>query len=264
MLEEQKKRIERFSGPPTPHNEAKLGDIAPQVIMPGDPQRSQYVAKEFLTDTKLVNDVRGVKGYTGYYKDQKITTMAHGMGIPSIAIYTFELFSFYDVRSIIRIGSMGSFSPRLKCGDLVIVNGCCTNSSYLDNFDLNGAYACVPDGDLFELAIGVCKELKIPHKTGTVLSSDRFYNLNDDFRKWQHMGVLGVEMECVALYSNAALFNRRALGLDSVSDSLIDPSDNYSPKERATKFNDMIEVALETSLLASRLPDYPPYDAAEI
>ena len=228
---------------PTPHNAAKYGDIAETVIMGGDPLRVKFMAENFLEDAVLFNDVRGMLGYTGTYKGKRVSVMGHGMGIPSIAIYTYELFNFYDVKNIIRVGTAGCIQPGMQLGDLVIAQAACTDSNYLDKFDLPGAYSPIADFDLLYRAVKYCDEKGYNYHVGNVVSSDTFYDERQDWRRWQKMGVYGIEMEATALYSNAAKAGKRALAILTVSDSIIDGTATTA-EERRTSFTKMIDVAL--------------------
>ena len=240
-----------FSG--TPHNSAVLGDFGKTVLMPGDPQRAEYIAKNFLTAPVLVNNVRGVQGYTGYYKGVKVSVMASGMGMPSIGVYSHELYKYYGVENIIRVGSAGGLVENIKLHNLVIAQGACTDSNYLSQFNLPGAFAPIADYNLLNIASGIAKERQIHFRVGNVLSSDMFYN-NDPKAayKWQKLGVLAVEMETAALYANAALFGRRALTICTVSD-IVFTQEKTSIEDRVSAFNEMIDVALETAVQAENL-----------
>lgn len=230
---------------PTPHIEAKLGDFAPTVLMPGDPKRAEFIAKTYLTDYKLVNDVRGVKGYTGYYKGKRVSVMASGMGQPSIGIYSYELFAFYGVENIIRVGSCGSFDKDLHARDIIIAMGACTNSNFISQYGLPGTFAPIADFDLVEKAVAECKRKGVNFKVGNILSSDTFYDDSNSGMQWAKMGVLGVEMEAAALYATAARLGKKALAVLTVSDSFIYPEENTTAKEREQSFNAMMEIALQ-------------------
>lgn len=229
---------------PTPHIEAKLGDFAPTVLMPGDPKRAEYIAKTYLTDCKLVNDVRGIKGFTGYYNGKRVSVMASGMGQPSIGIYSYELFAFYGVENIIRVGSCGSFDKDLHARDIIVAMGACTNSNYMSQYELPGTFAPIADFGLVEKAVAECKKIGVNFKVGNILSSDTFYDDANSGMKWAKMGVLGVEMEAAALYANAARLGKKALAILTVSDSFIYPEENTTSKEREQSFNKMMEIAL--------------------
>ena len=193
-----------MSNIPTPHIEAKAGDFAKTVLMPGDPLRAKFIAETFLTDAKLINNVRGVQGYTGTYKGKRVSVMASGMGMPSIGIYSYELFNFYDVENIIRVGTAGVIRPDLKVRDIVIGQGACTNSSYSRQFDLPGDFAPIASFELLQKAVKAAEDMGIKPVVGNLYSSDTFYDDSMGLSKWQKMGVLAVEMEAAALYMNAA------------------------------------------------------------
>ncbi|MBR0355685.1 MAG: purine-nucleoside phosphorylase [Oscillospiraceae bacterium] len=237
---------------PTPHNSAKIEDIAKTVLMPGDPLRAKFIAETFLTEPRLVNNVRGVQGYTGTWKGVPVTVMASGMGIPSIGIYSWELFNFYNVENIIRIGSAGALQDDLKLRDLVAGQAACTNSNYVKNFGLGEAasFAPIADFTLLSKAVEAAHEHGIDIRVGNLLASDTFYApegcaKNDE---WKRMGVLAVEMESVALYTNAAYAGKRALCICTISDHIYRPEDNMSAEERQTSFTHMMEVALDTAV----------------
>ena len=190
---------------PTPHIKAAPADFAPTVLMPGDPLRARFVAENFLTDARLVNNVRGIQGYTGTYKDVPVSVMASGMGMPSIGIYSYELYHFFGVENIIRIGSAGGLADDVQLRDVVLAMGACTNSNYQAQYGLNGTFAPIADFGLLRAAVRQCEALGVRYKVGNLLSSDVFYHADPDFnRRWYKMGVLGVEMEAAALYMNAA------------------------------------------------------------
>lgn len=230
---------------PTPHNAAKAGDIAKTVLMPGDPLRAKFIADTYLSDVTCFNTVRNMLGFTGTYKGKKVSVMGGGMGMPSVGIYTYELFNFYDVDNIIRIGSAGAFADELQLGDLVIGMGACTDSNYAHTFNLPGTFAPIASYELLEKAVNVAREKNVPVRIGNVLSSDVFYG--DDpttSDRWKKMGVLCVEMEAAALYMNAARAGKKALCMLSISDHLY-RDEALSADERRTNFNNMMEVALE-------------------
>ena len=212
--------------------------------MPGDPKRSAFIAKTYLENPVLVNDVRGVQGYTGTYKGKPVTVMASGMGQPSIGIYSYELFKFYDVDAIIRVGSCGSFHPDLHVRDIVIAMGACTNGSFANQFGMPGTFAPIADFDLVRRAAELCDEKGVNYKVGNIFSSDMFYNAAGTDIDWAKMGVLGVEMESAALYCNAAWTGKKALCICTVSDNFLCPEENATVEERQNSFTDMMEVAL--------------------
>ena len=232
---------------PTPHITAKKGDFAKTVLMPGDPLRSKFIADTFLDDAVLVNNVRGVQGYTGYYKGKRVSVMASGMGMPSIGIYSYELFNFYDVSSIIRVGSCGAFLPELKPCDIVLAQGSCTDSHFADQYNLPGNFAPIADFGLLSKAVAECEKLGVNYRVGNILATDVFYNDSYNSLDWAKMGVLGVEMESTALYCNAARAGKKALCICSVSDSFVNPEYNLSAEERQTAFTKMMEIALEVA-----------------
>ena len=232
----------------TPHNTAEKGDFAKTVLMPGDPLRAKYIAENFLTEPKLVNDVRGIQGYTGTYKGVPVSVMASGMGMPSMAIYSYELFNFYGVENILRVGSAGAISTELKLRDIVLGQGACTNSSMQDNFGVSGHFAPIASWDLLKTAAEVCEEKGLRYKAGNLVSSDVFYNDDASFNQpFINLGALAVEMEAAALYMNAARAGKRALAICTISDHII-TGEATSAQERQTTFRDMMELALEVAV----------------
>lgn len=232
----------------TPHNKAKKGEIAKTVIMPGDPMRAKYIAENFFDDYKMVNDIRGMLAYTGYYKGVKLTVMGSGMGVPSMGIYSYELFNYYDVENIIRAGSSGSISKKLPIRKILIAMGASTNSGYASQFKMPGTYSAICDFSLLYTAYNTAKELDIDVCVGNILTSDRFYTVdkNDDL-VWNKMDVLAVDMEAAGLYMNAASCGKKALCITTVSDDIIS-GDGLSVEERETGFNNMITLVLETAI----------------
>lgn len=234
----------------TPHNEASLNGIARTVLMPGDPKRSEFIAENFLTHAQLVNDVRGVKGFTGLWKDVPVTVMASGMGIPSIGIYSWELYSEYDVNTIIRVGSVGALQDDIRLKDIIIAQGACTTSSYIDNFSIPGYFAPIADYGLLKTAVDVAERKQLRYCVGNILSSDNFYNPvtagAEENDKWKKMGVLGIEMEAAGLYTNAAYFGRKALCICTVSDHIY-KNEKLDSTERQVGFSNMIELALDVA-----------------
>lgn len=229
---------------PTMHIAAKADEIAKTVLMPGDPLRSEFIAKNYLENARLVNDIRGVHGYTGTYKGKPVTVMASGMGQPSIGIYSYELFKFYDVDAIIRVGSCGAFHPDLHVRDIVIAMGACTNGSFATQFGMPGTFAPIADFDLVRRAADLCEAKGVNYKVGNIFSSDMFYNAAGNDTEWAKMGVLGVEMESAALYCNAAWTGKKALCICTVSDNFLCPEENATAEERQNSFTDMMEIAL--------------------
>ena len=228
---------------PTPHIGAQVGEIARTVLMAGDPLRAKFMAETYLDNPVQFNNIRSMLGYTGTYKGKRVSVMGHGMGIPSIGIYTYELFNFYDVETIIRIGSAGSYSRDLHVGELILAMGACTDSNYGKQFGLPGYFAPIADFKLLRGAAEACDRLGIRYKVGNVLSSDVFYADNPQTDKWIKMGVLAVEMEAAALYMNAARAGKKALTICTISDHVI-LDENTTPEEREKTFTNMMEVAL--------------------
>ena len=231
----------------TPHNSAAMGDFAKTVLMPGDPLRAKFIAETFLEDAKLVNNVRGIHGYTGTYKGVPVSVMASGMGMPSIGIYAYELYSQYGVENIMRIGSAGAISPKLKLRDVVAGQGACTNSNFAHQYQLPGTFAPIADFTLLETAVSVARGLGVEMPVGNLVSTDNFYDVGSRTLEWGKMGVLAVEMEAAALYCVAASLGKRALALCSISDHLLTGED-LPPAERETTFTTMMEIALETAV----------------
>ncbi len=231
----------------TPHNSAKMGDFAKTVLMPGDPLRAKFIAETFLQDAKLVNNVRGIHGYTGLYQGTPVSVMASGMGMPSIGIYSHELYTQYGVENIMRIGSAGAISPRLKLRDVVAAQGACTNSNFAHQYQLPGTFAPIADFTLLETAVSVAREMGVEMPVGNLLSSDTFYDASNSTMDWAKMGVLAVEMEAAGLYMTAASLGKRALAICSISDSLV-TGEELSAEDRQTTFTTMMEIALKTAV----------------
>ncbi len=230
---------------PTPHITANYGDFAETVLMPGDPLRAKFIADNFLKDAKLVNNVRGVNGYTGTYNGKRVSVMASGMGQPSIGIYSYELFNFYGVKNIIRIGSCGSFDKDLHVRDIIIALGACTNGNYANQYNLPGTFCPIADFNLAKRAAELCEKAGVNYKVGNIFSSDMFYDDMNSGMQWAKMGVLGVEMESAALYCNAARAGKSALCICTVSDSFLHPEENTTAEERQNSFTQMMKIALE-------------------
>lgn len=228
----------------TPHISCEASDFAKTVLMPGDPLRSRFIAENFLTDATLVNDVRGIQGYTGYYNGKRVSVMASGMGQPSIGLYSYELYHFFGVESIIRIGSCGSMVADLVPGDILIAMGACTNSNFAAQYSLPGTFCPIADFGLVRKAADTCDTLGFRYRVGNVFSSDVYYSDAKDDMEWVKMGVLGVEMEAAALYCNAARAGKKALAICTVSNSFITGVE-MTPAMRQTGFSDMMRVALE-------------------
>jgi purine-nucleoside phosphorylase len=227
---------------PTPHIGAQHGEIAETVIMAGDPLRAKLMAERFLEAPVQFNNVRGMLGFTGTYQGKRVSVMGHGMGIPSIGIYTYELYNFYDVKTIIRVGSAGSIQEDLHVGDLVIAQGACTNSNYASQYELPGTFAPIANFDLMRRAADTCDRLGYRYRVGNVLTSDTFYTENAHNDKWIAMGVLAVEMEIAGLYMNAARAGKQALAICTVSDHII-TGEVTTAEERQTTFTHMMDVA---------------------
>jgi purine-nucleoside phosphorylase len=227
---------------PTPHIGAKYGDIAETVIMAGDPLRVKMMAEKYLDNPVQFNNVRGMLGFTGTHEGKRVSVMGHGMGIPSIGIYTYELYNFYGVKTIIRVGSAGSINKDLHIGDLAIAMGACTNSHYGDQYELPGTYAPIADFALLRSAVEACERFGYNYKVGNIFSSDTFYSDNAHTDKWINMGVLAVEMEISALYMNAARSGNRALGICTISDHIL-TGEATTAEERQNNFTHMMDVA---------------------
>ena len=229
---------------PTPHIEAKEGEIAKTVIMAGDPLRAKFMAEKYLDNPTIYNQVRGMFGYTGTYKGKRVSIQGHGMGIPSIGIYTYELFNFYDVDTIIRVGSAGAIDDDLNIGDIVMGMGACTNSNYARQYNLCGTFAPFADFGLLSTAVSEAERQGFRYKVGNLYSSDTFYDDDENsLKQWQKMGVLAVEMEAPALYMNAARAGKKALCICTISDCPFKDIATTS-EQRQTGFTNMMEVAL--------------------
>ncbi len=233
-----------MSNTPTPHIEAGKDQFAKTVLMPGDPLRAKFIAETFLEDAVLVNNVRGIHGYTGTYKGKKVSVMASGMGIPSMGIYSYELFNFYDVDNIIRIGTAGVVRPDLKVRDIVIGQGACTNSNYGAQYQLPGTFAPICSFELLQKAVKAADELGLKPLVGNLFSSDIFYDDARGLDKWQKMGVLATEMEAAGLYMNAARAGKNALAICTISDNPF-TGEATTPEERQSSFTNMMKIALE-------------------
>ena len=231
----------------TPHNAAQPGDFAKTVLMPGDPLRAKFIADTFLDGAKLVNNVRGIHGYTGSYRGTPVSVMASGMGMPSIGIYSYELYSHYGVENILRIGSAGAISGKLKLRDVVAAQGACTNSRFARQYGLPGDFAPIADFTLLETAVAAAREMGVEMPVGNLLSSDTFYDASSSTMKWAEMGVLAVEMEAAGLYMTAAKLGKRALAICSISDSIV-TGEELPAEERQTTFTAMMKIALETAV----------------
>lgn len=231
---------------PTAHNNAKLGDIAETILLPGDPLRAKFIAETFLDNPIMYNTVRGMYGYTGYYKGKKISVQGSGMGIPSIGIYSYELINFYGVKNLIRVGSAGAINEKLKVHDIVIGMGACTDSNYANQFNLPGTFAPIASYDLLKKSVDIANSKNINVTVGNIVSNDVFYSDSglDNLAKWNKMGVLAVEMEAAALYMNAARAGVNALCILTISDCPF-TGEECSAHERQVAFTKMMEIALE-------------------
>jgi len=234
---------------PTPHIAAtKKEEVAKTVLMPGDPLRAEFIAKTFLEDAKCYNKTRGMLGFTGRYKGKTISVQGSGMGVASMGIYAFELFNFYDVDNIIRIGTTGGMHESIKLKEIIIANAACTDTNFLAQYNLAGTYAPAATYHLVEAAVAIARAKNIDFKVGTVLTSDFFYGDNKDAIKgWQKMNVLAAEMECASLFATAARANKNALGILTVSDNII-TGEHTTAEERQTNFTNMMEIALECAV----------------
>lgn len=230
----------------TPHISCAPEDFAKTVLMPGDPLRAKFIAEHFLDGAELVNNVRGIHGYTGTYEGKRVSVMASGMGMPSMGIYSYELFNVFGVETVIRIGSAGGMQPGMQLFDLVLAQAACTNSNYAAQYGLSGTFAPIADFCLLEKAAAVCREQGLRFRVGNVLSSDVFYNDGgpEASAGWLKMGVLAAEMETAALYMNAARAGKKALSILTISDLLAGGEETTS-EQRETAFTDMMRVALE-------------------
>lgn len=243
-----------MAGAPTPHIAATPEQFAKTVLMPGDPQRSAFIAETFLENPVLVNNVRGVQGYTGTYKGEAISVMASGMGMPSMGIYSYELFKHFGVENLLRVGSAGALTESVQLRDLVIAMGACTDSAWATQYHLPGTFAPIADYDLLSTCTATAKELGIACRVGNVVSTDVFYanaeaRTEDETQaaQWGKLGVLAVEMETAALYMNAARLGKRALGMFTVSDHLLTGA-GLSVEDRRSSFTEMLRLALETAV----------------
>ena len=229
----------------TPHIKAEKGDFAKTVLMPGDPLRAKYIAEKYLENAVLVNDVRGMLGYTGTYKNKPVSVMASGMGMPSMAIYSYELFKFFDVENIIRIGTAGAISDKLGLRDIVIAMSACTNSNFAAQYGLSGNIAPTASFELLKKAFETAQRLNKKVYVGSVYTTDIFYDDNDNLADWRKLGILATEMECAALYLNAARLGKNALCICTISDCPL-TGESCTSDEREKTFNDMMEIALES------------------
>lgn len=243
-----------MAGFPTPHINARPEDFAKTVLMPGDPLRAKYIAENFLDEARLVNNVRGVQGYTGTYKGVPVSVMASGMGMPSIGIYSHELFTVFGVENIIRVGSAGALQSDIKVRDIVLGQGACTDSAYASTFRLGGTFAPIASYKLLKICAEEAEKMGVRYHVGNLISSDVFYG---DFEnvaphdtssaKWGKMGVMAVEMEAAALYMNAARLGKNALAICTISDHVL-TGEATSAEERQSSFTQMMTLALETAI----------------
>lgn len=232
---------------PTPHIEAKKGEISKNVLMPGDPLRAKFIAENYLNDVKCFNKVRGMLGYTGTYEGKEVSVMGSGMGMPSIGIYSYELYNFYDVENIIRIGSAGALQDNVAVRDIVIGLGACTDSNYGFQYELGGLFAPTASYELLSGAVKLAKKMTVNTHIGNICSSDGFYSDEKFAQKWRDMGVLAVEMEAAALYMNAARSRKNALCILTISDHVF-KSEKLTSEEREKGFGNMVELGLKTIL----------------
>lgn len=232
----------------TPHNNAKIGDIAETVLMPGDPLRAKFIAENYLENAVCYNEVRGMFGFTGTYKGTRISVQGSGMGMPSMAIYSHELYNIYGVENIIRIGTAGAIAESVNLRDIVIAMSASTNSNYASQYNLPGTYAPTASWKLLSSAVDVAEKNGCSYHVGNIFSSDTFYDDADSLAQWQKMGVLAIEMETAALYMTSARAGKNALCILTVSDC---PLHNLSttPEERQTSFRTMMEIALDTAIV---------------
>lgn len=228
----------------TPHIACPPEAFARTVLMPGDPMRSKFIAENYLERAELVNNVRGVQGYTGFYKGKRLSVMASGMGGPSMGIYSHELFAFMGVETIIRLGTCGAMLPELKLGQLILAQGCSYNSNFFSQFNLKGTYAPLADFELLLKAYEYCRSKPLECRVGNILTSDYYYDASNSYTDWTKLGIAGCEMEAAILYANAALHRKRALAVLTVSD-VIGFERVMTPEEREKSLTDMIELALE-------------------
>jgi len=233
---------------PTPHINATPDDFAKTVLMPGDPLRSKFIAENFLEGARLINNVRGIHGYTGKYKGKPVSVMASGMGMPSIGIYSYELYNFFGVENIMRIGSVGAMSERVRVRDIIIGMGASTTSNFAVQYGLEGTFAPIADYTMMKIAIEEAERVGARYAVGNLLSSDIFYNANPEAsKKWERLGILGVEMEAAALYMNAAYAGKRALAICTVSDHLL-TGESLDSEARQNSFTEMMEIALNCAI----------------
>lgn len=232
---------------PTPHINAQPSDFGKVVLMPGDPLRAEFIAKTYLSGARLVNEVRGIHGYTGIWNGETVSVMASGMGMPSIGIYSYELFRFFGVEAILRVGSAGGLQPDVRVRDLVLGMGASTNSAYGEQFLAGATLAPICDFGLLETAVSVCLEKGSRFHVGNLISTDRFYNEDPETNaRYAKMGILAVEMEAAALYLNAMRLGKKALAICTVSDHVF-TGESLPAAERQTGFGEMAEIGLDVA-----------------
>lgn len=232
---------------PTPHNNAKKGDIAKTVLMPGDPLRAKFIAENYLEKPVCYNEVRGMLGFTGTYKGVPVSVQGSGMGMPSIGIYSYELYNEYDVENIIRVGTAGAIADNVSLRDIIIGVSASTNSNFASQYRLPGTYAPTASWKLVSAAVRAAEKMNCAFHAGNILSSDTFYDDADSLSEWKKMGVLAIEMEAAALYMNAARAGKNALCILTVSDCPL-KGESTTAEERRTSFRDMMEISLETAI----------------
>jgi len=232
----------------TPHIETRVGEIAKTVLMPGDPLRAKFIAANFLEDAQQFNGVRGMLGFTGNYKGHQLSVMGSGMGIPSMGIYAHELYEFFEVETIIRVGTAGGIAEGINLRDIVIAQAACTDSNFISQYNLNGTFAPIADFDLITATVNAAKQAGKTPFVGNVLTSDVFYNDNPEATKsWQRMGVLAVEMEAAGLYATAARLGKKAMAILTISD-MVFTNEATTAQERQESFTDMMQIALEAAI----------------
>ncbi len=245
----------------TPHIDL-LNDVGfgKTVLMPGDPLRAKFIAENFLENPILVNNVRSVYGYTGYYKGVKVSVMASGMGMPSIGIYSYELYKYFGVQNIMRIGSAGAISENVKLRDIVAGMGACTNSNFANQYGLDGTIAPIANYDMLSTVKNLADNKEINMPIGNLYSSDTFYDDTNQAVEWRKMDCLAVEMEAAALYMTAQRLSMRALAICTISDLVYPPFDSLSAKEREQSFTKMMELALDSAVEFEKFPIITPKD----
>lgn len=240
----------------TPHIELIDENIGfgKTVLMPGDPLRAKFIAENFLEEPVLINNVRGVNGYTGYYNNVKVSVMASGMGMPSIGIYSYELYKYFNVQNIMRIGSAGAISKDVNLRDIVAGMGACTNSNFASQYGLNGTIAPICNYELLSITKGVADKMSINMPIGNLYSSDTFYDDTNPPVGWDKIGCLAVEMEAAALYLTAQRLGKRAIAICTISDQVYEPFDSLSAKGREQSFTQMMELSLNAAVEFEKLP----------